>query len=470
MGNRSLRLYIVNLFVGLAGINLAYLFAYFFAFSGIFGARDAAEGAEYRWMLIICNLLYSAVFTLSSQVRLNELRSFLYFVVLYLGLMIFLQGQEYSRLFHLLFLGGLLTFAVFVKRVDGVGFLERRLFQSHGPVEAVVVGGVYDEHVGRYLRRLPADARIGAFFAANPDGEFETTGELIDNASEDVPVFALDDDFEILTEYVATLHVDEILVMPERLHSNHIERLLSFAEVYHFNVSILPPFAARLESQQFQTDHWHGLPVISMPHSKLALLPYRVAKRMFDVAFSLFFLVVLFPFCALFIAPAIFVCSRGPVFFRQLRKGYRQEPFYLLKFRTMSTGFDDLEAKQATRVDHRVTLVGRLLRKTSLDELPQFFNVLVGKMSIVGPRPHMVEHDDYYDKIISLYNVRFVAKPGITGWAQINGLRGGTETPDLMQRRIEHDLWYIKNWSVLLDLRIIFVTAARMLFGDKNAY
>lgn len=130
-----------------------------------------------------------------------------------------------------------------------------------------------------------------------------------------------------------------------------------------------------------------------------------------------------------------------------------------------------VEIQQARRQDPRVTAIGRTLRNTSIDEIPQFLNVLTGKMSIVGPRPHMVEHDEMYEKTIERYNVRFVTKPGITGWAQINGFRGATEKPGLMQKRIEYDLWYIKNCSIWLDLKIIAMTAVSLLFkGDPNAY
>ena len=136
----------------------------------------------------------------------------------------------------------------------------------------------------------------------------------------------------------------------------------------------------------------------------------------------------------------------------------------------MRLGYEREEVVQAKEQDPRVTIIGNTLRKTSLDEVPQFLNVLFGNMSIVGPRPHMVAHDEIYEKIIERYNVRFVTKPGITGWAQINGYRGATEDDSLMEKRIEHDLWYIKNWSIGLDIKIMFLTISSMLKCDKNAY
>ena len=136
----------------------------------------------------------------------------------------------------------------------------------------------------------------------------------------------------------------------------------------------------------------------------------------------------------------------------------------------MRLGYERDEVVQAKEQDPRVTIIGKTLRKTSLDEVPQSLNVLFGNMSIVGPRPHMVEHDEIYEKFIDRYNVRFVTKPGITEWAQINGFRGATEEGSLMEKRIEHDLWYIKNWSIGLDIKIMFLTIWTVLKGDKNAY
>ena len=213
------------------------------------------------------------------------------------------------------------------------------------------------------------------------------------------------------------------------------------------------------------------MPVTAIYHSKLAVKSYQVIKRILDICVSLFFLAAVFPFLFLIVAPAIWLSNKGPIFFKQLRTGHKQAPFFCYKFRTMKVGNKTDEVQQARKQDPRVTLIGRTLRNTSIDEIPQFLNVLAGNMSIVGPRPHMVEHDEMYEKAIAFYNVRFMTKPGITGWAQVNGFRGATEKPGLMQKRIEYDLWYIKNWTIWLDLKIIVLTAVSLLFkGDPNAY
>jgi lipopolysaccharide/colanic/teichoic acid biosynthesis glycosyltransferase len=161
--------------------------------------------------------------------------------------------------------------------------------------------------------------------------------------------------------------------------------------------------------------------------------------------------------------------SRGPVIYRQRRAGFNLNVFVVYKFRTMHESDDDAEVIQAQRDDARVTRVGRVLRRLSLDELPQLFNVLRGEMSLVGPRPHAVPHDQQYGRLIDGYLRRHRVLPGITGWAQVNGWRGETDTLEKMRARIEHDVWYIEHWSLALDLKILIRTALIAL-GDKHAY
>jgi putative colanic acid biosynthesis UDP-glucose lipid carrier transferase len=194
----------------------------------------------------------------------------------------------------------------------------------------------------------------------------------------------------------------------------------------------------------------------------------RAAKRLFDIALASAGLAALFPVFVV-IALAIRLDSAGPVLFQQGRTGFNGRAFRIFKFRTMTVLEDGPIIRQAGRNDRRVTRVGRLLRRFSLDELPQLINVLTGDMSIVGPRPHALAHDDQYSKLIAEYAARHKMKPGITGWAQINGCRGETPQTDMMRRRVTYDLWYIDCWSLWLDLRIIVRTAIHVL-KDPNVY
>jgi exopolysaccharide biosynthesis polyprenyl glycosylphosphotransferase len=189
----------------------------------------------------------------------------------------------------------------------------------------------------------------------------------------------------------------------------------------------------------------------------------RMAKRVFDVLVAAAGLVILSPLLTI-VAIAVKLDSAGPVLFRQTRHGYNNETIGVFKFRSM-TQADDGEFVQAVRNDSRITPVGAILRRTNIDELPQLINVLRGEMSIVGPRPHATAHNKMFEGKISVFSRRHVVKPGITGWAQVNGYRGATETLEKMQRRVEHDLYYIDNWSFWLDLRIMAMT----LFS-KTAY
>jgi Undecaprenyl-phosphate glucose phosphotransferase len=213
-----------------------------------------------------------------------------------------------------------------------------------------------------------------------------------------------------------------------------------------------------------------------LPSAGASLLIYQrplagwriIVKRAMDIGLSAALIVLVAPLMAI-VAALIKLDSRGPVIFRQRRFGFNQQPFIVYKFRTMHCAEDDPIVPQARRNDPRVTRVGGFLRRSSLDELPQLFNVLCGSMSLVGPRPHAIVHDEKYAALIDGYLGRHRVLPGITGWAQVNGLRGETETTDKMARRIEHDLFYIDHWSPLFDIRILARTV-RIAFGDRNAY
>ncbi|ENH1714789.1 exopolysaccharide biosynthesis polyprenyl glycosylphosphotransferase, partial [Escherichia coli] len=193
-----------------------------------------------------------------------------------------------------------------------------------------------------------------------------------------------------------------------------------------------------------------------------------VFKRIEDIIVSMLILILISPVLCV-IAVTVKLTSKGPVIFRQTRYGMDGKPIKVWKFRSMTVMENDNVVTQATKNDVRVTKVGRFLRRTSLDELPQFFNVLLGGMSIVGPRPHAVAHNEQYRILIDGYMLRHKVKPGITGWAQINGWRGETDTLEKMQKRVEYDLEYIREWSVWLDLKIIFLTVFKG-FISKTAY
>lgn len=195
----------------------------------------------------------------------------------------------------------------------------------------------------------------------------------------------------------------------------------------------------------------------------------RFQKRLFDIVFSSLFLCLFFPLIYLIVGIITKITSPGPVFFKQKRNGLNGEEFDCYKFRSMKVN-TQCDTLQATEHDPRKTKFGNFLRKSSIDELPQFINVLKGDMSIVGPRPHMLKHTEEYSELINKYMVRHFIKPGITGWAQVNGCRGETKELAQMEARIKKDIWYVENWSFWLDIRIIYLTIRNALRGDANAY
>ena len=211
-----------------------------------------------------------------------------------------------------------------------------------------------------------------------------------------------------------------------------------------------------------------------VPITVLRMVPiqryrHKFVKRTFDIVFSLCFLCTLFIPILIIVTIITKMTMPGPIFFKQKRNGLNDKEFYCYKFRSMKVNAD-ADKVQATKDDPRKTKWGNIMRKTSIDELPQFINVLMGDMSVVGPRPHMLKHTEEYSKLINKYMVRHLVKPGITGWSQVTGYRGETKELKDMEGRIRGDIWYIEHWSFWLDLYIIYKTVANAIHGEKNAY
>jgi putative colanic acid biosynthesis UDP-glucose lipid carrier transferase len=212
----------------------------------------------------------------------------------------------------------------------------------------------------------------------------------------------------------------------------------------------------------------NSIPILTTRKEPLGISLNALLKRIFDIGFSLSVIILLFPILIPVMAIAIRLDSPGPIFFKQLRPGKKNKLFDCYKFRTMKV--NNSGELQATKNDSRITKVGRFMRKTNIDEIPQFFNVLLGNMSVVGPRPNMISQLEEYSKSIGNYKVRHFVTPGITGYAQVNGFRGETKEIELMEKRVQYDVQYIENWSLALDLKIIFLTVWNMVKGERNAY
>lgn len=271
-------------------------------------------------------------------------------------------------------------------------------------------------------------------------------------------------DFET---YITEHPVNEIFCAIPGDKEDSIKRTLTIAETTVTQYYYVPQIS-RYINRNFDMYALGTIPVMSVRHQPLSRMTNRLIKRSFDILFSSIVL-IFSPLVFIPVAIAIKCSSPGPIFFKQKRTGYKGGEFDCYKFRTMRVNSDS-DTVQASKHDPRKTRVGDFLRRTSIDELPQFINVLLGDMSVVGPRPHMLKHTEEYGRLIKKYMVRHYIKPGITGWAQISGYRGQTEELWQMERRVEHDVWYIEHWSTLLDLKIIVRTVVNAIHGEKNAF
>lgn len=264
------------------------------------------------------------------------------------------------------------------------------------------------------------------------------------------------------------LGVQEIFstITPEQ--NNEIYNLMYQAEKECIRFKIVPNLSIFI-TREVHIDYFGDLPILSLRSEPLDDVGNRIKKRGVDLTVSFLVIVFILSWLIPLVGLLIFIESGFPIFFKQLRTGKDQIPFRCWKFRSMKSN-KEANLKQATLNDERITKLGKFLRKTSLDEFPQFLNVFRGEMSLVGPRPHMVKHTKDYSQVVDEYMVRQFIKPGITGWAQINGYRGEITNAEQIHMRVNKDLWYLENWTLWLDIQILFLTVYYILKGDKNVY
>ena len=338
-----------------------------------------------------------------------------------------------------------------------------------GPVKQAVVAGINEQSIELALRlndtKLQSTNIIGFFEDRTLKRVAENTDiDVLLNGNIGVSILGKIDE---LADYIKTHQVNVIyLSLPMSGHPR-ILKLLDDLKDTTASIYFIPDI--------FMTDLIQGRmgQIDDIPVVAVCETPFTgfngVIKRTADIAFSLAILILILPILII-IAIGVKLSSPGPVIFKQRRYGLDGKEILVYKFRSMSVCEDGGAVTQATKNDQRVTKLGAFLRKSSLDELPQFINVLQGRMSVVGPRPHAVSHNEMYRKLIKGYMIRHKVKPGITGWAQVNGLRGETETLDKMKARIDFDLEYLRNWSPKLDIYIVFRTVSVVFKGEKNAY
>jgi putative colanic acid biosysnthesis UDP-glucose lipid carrier transferase len=285
-----------------------------------------------------------------------------------------------------------------------------------------------------------------------------------------------------LSNYPILGDIDDALEMSKNMDANEVEiystiapeqnpdiyELMQRAERECIRFRLVPDLSYFIKTPVY-VNYLKDMPILSARSEPLDDVSTRFRKRIFDIVVSSMVAIFILSWLIPIVSLLIWLESRGSVFFLQERTGKNNKSFRCIKFRSMRVN-SEANLKQATRDDQRLTRIGKFMRRTNIDEFPQFINVLRGEMSVVGPRPHMVRHTEDFSKLVGQYMIRQFLKPGITGWAQVNGFRGEIKEKVQLRKRIEHDIWYLENWSFWLDVRIIFLTIYKTFRGDKNAF
>ncbi|MFE3869280.1 undecaprenyl-phosphate glucose phosphotransferase [Flavobacterium sp. LS2P90] len=368
-----------------------------------------------------------------------------------------LKYSDISRL-RLLYFYLIFFILLFVSRVVFMKFLKYIRSEGYNFKTVIIVGA---NDAGENIRRiLSKDLTYGYRIL----GFFDDTVDPFARVS--LPVLGK---FVDIQDYISTNNVDEMYIALHIDNIKIIHQLTALCERYMVRIKFIPDFQQYTRSRKVEITFYENTPVLMLRKEPLEGSLNRLLKKTVDVCFSLGVIVLIFPWLFPILIILIKMDSPGPIFFRQKRSGRDNKEFWCLKFRTMrvNKAADEL---QATLGDKRVTKLGAFMRRTNIDELPQFFNVFWGTMSVIGPRPHMLMHTEQYSELINNYLVRHYAKPGISGWAQVNGFRGETKELIEMKDRVDYDIWYIENWSLLLDMKIIYLTVFNVFKGEEKAY
>ncbi|MDP4266941.1 MAG: undecaprenyl-phosphate glucose phosphotransferase [Bacteroidota bacterium] len=442
-------------------LNISFILAYFIRFGSInlfhFGNYSTLLFFfNLTWLLIIQLIDIYAIYRVThiEKIFSNLIKAVLLHI-LGLTFVSFFLHDDYSRS-HLL-----LTYTIFIFLVVNWRFLiiwqlkqYRKKGYNYRKIIIIGTGPIAQEIYKHMNSDLALGYKIQGFFDAEvPENELKNKYL---------------GDFSQIKEYCTKNIVDEVYIALSTEKGELIRDLIHFAENNLIRLKIVPDFRRYIQ-KKVKIDFYGSIPIILLRKEPLESFMNRLIKRTFDVIISSLIIMVVFPWLFPIIALIIKLTSRGPLFFVQERTGKNDHNFNCFKFRTMKIN-NKANTLQAIKDDPRLTRIGKILRKFNIDELPQFFNVLKGDMSIVGPRPHMLKHTEDYSRLIDKYMVRHFIKPGITGWAQVLGFRGETKNIEQMEDRVKADIWYIENWTLALDLKIIIKTILNIFKGEQNAY
>ena len=442
-------------------INIAFILMYYLKFDSI----DFSD--KYRFLLIIFNAnwilvaLMLKLYELKRIIRLDKVlfnlfKAFGFNVLIITAVLFSLKQSEFSRE-HLYATYLMLFGLIMCWRYLSIKLIKLYRKSGYNYSRVVIVGGgEVAQQLNDYFNSddVLGVRLLGVF--SDSDFSFEIKDSVKTGTLDSLEQFALKND------------IDEIFYTMPLTYTKKIKGLVDFCDKYMIRFKVVPDFRGFI-FKRVNIDFFNDVPVITLREEPLTDFINRFTKRVFDLIFSLLTIVFVLSWLYPIIAVLIKLSSKGPVLFKQSRSGVNNEEFLCYKFRSMTMS-KEADTKQATKGDVRITKIGAFLRKSSLDEFPQFFNVFMGDMSIVGPRPHMLKHTEEYSELIQKYMVRQLVKPGITGAAQVKGYRGETKELEDMEGRVRLDVWYIENWSLSLDINIIFHTVWNAFKGDEKAY
>jgi undecaprenyl-phosphate glucose phosphotransferase len=448
---------------------LVVVFAAIVAYGLRFSFTDLDLPKDYRTLVVFslfCVVLVFPLFNLYSswrgQILFKQAKAIfsawlsvvLLLIVILFGLKI---SSEYSRIWLAWWCTLGLLFLL-LSRIVVYAFLQYQRKRGRN-IRYVVIAGA-----GDLGKKVLSQVSSSPWTGYKITGFFDDNSDLIKPGIKGYRVLGAISELE---KYVAKNQIDEVWIALPLRAEQRVKELLYDLRHHTVNIKLIPDIFGFSLLNHSMTEV-ASLPAVSLSDSPMGG-GNQIIKAIEDRVLGLIFIILIIPF-AFLIALGVKATSPGPILYKQKRHGWDRKIINVYKFRTMDIHKENVdEITQATKNDSRVTVFGAFLRRTSLDELPQLYNVLQGRMSLVGPRPHAVQHNELFKEKVDRYMLRHMVKPGITGWAQINGLRGETDTLEKMQKRVEYDLYYIENWSLGFDLKIIFMTILKG-FVNKNAY
>lgn len=447
-----------NLFIDLLIVNLSLIAAFYLRYPD----KVFYEDVYYLNLLLFYSINWifcTYIFGAYKSVRISSIekilktifKSIFLHVLLVAAFWVLIKGYFYSRQI-LITSYAFITGAILIWRIGSFYYRLSRRKLGHNLKSVIIVG------------KGDASIDLSNFFKKNPQFGYSFKGFFHHEAGEEVI-----GDLNQVESYVCNNKVDEMYCLVPYIGDKQISELCAFAERNTIRLKIVPDIKSYYYSKS-TIDIYGSTPVLNLKQYPLDKESSKIIKRIFDILFSLFVIIFVFSWLFPIVAIIIKLESKGPVFFVQKRSGKNYKAFDCFKFRSMKYVVGGEEFVQASRGDTRVTKMGAFIRKTSIDEMPQFFNVLLGDMSVVGPRPHPLKLDDEYKDIIDKYMSRHFAKPGITGLSQVMGYRGETRDTFSMKARVNLDSFYIEHWTFFLDVKIILLTVYNIFKKEENAF